>query len=340
MSWIIEILCGLALLVGCVTMWRLGIISSKSLQPTIHFLDALSMGDFSQRMEVKSRGAVGQIESNLNQTCDILGSCLEAVHKNSQSVNSSATEIGAMVDQIGTNASNTLSQAEYVASSIIEVTSNMEIVATASTELVATISELSKDAHYAASMANDGVKTFEEAHTIVVKLHERSQEIGDVVQLITSIAGQTNLLALNATIEAARAGEVGKGFAVVAGEVKELAKATAQATENISHQIQSIQNDTSDVIKAIKAFNEIIQTISSVSTSIAGAIEEQRAATSEINRCVSDSAEGSILIASSISTVAEAAEHTVSCATDTKAHVEHLVALSSALKQATGQFEF
>jgi hypothetical protein len=141
----------------------------------------------------------------------------------------------------------------------------------------------------------------------VAKLGESSQQIGKVIEVITSIAEQTNLLALNATIEAARAGEAGKGFAVVAGEVKELAKETAKATEEIGSRIAAIQEDTSDAVGAIGEIEQVIARIADMQTTIASAVEEQTATTNEIGRNVAEAARGSAEIAENIVSVAQAA---------------------------------
>ena len=142
----------------------------------------------------------------------------------------------------------------------------------------------------------------------VAKLGESSAEIGNVIKVITSIAQQTNLLALNATIEAARAGEAGKGFAVVANEVKELAKQTAKATEDISRKIEAIQNDTKGAVEAIAQIGKIINQINDIQNTIASAVEEQTATTGEISRNVAEAAKGSNEIAQNITGVAQAAQ--------------------------------
>jgi methyl-accepting chemotaxis protein len=141
----------------------------------------------------------------------------------------------------------------------------------------------------------------------MARLGNSSQEIGQVVKVITSIAQQTNLLALNATIEAARAGEAGKGFAVVANEVKELARQTAKATEEIGSKISGVQSETNSAIGAIREITEVISKINEISTTIAGAVEEQNAATSEISRNVGEAARGTAEVSSSISMVTQVA---------------------------------
>ena len=174
----------------------------------------------------------------------------------------------------------------------------------------------------------------------ISKLGQSSAEIGQVIKVITSIAQQTNLLALNATIEAARAGEAGKGFAVVANEVKELAKETAKATEDISRKIEAIQGDTNGAVSAISQISQVIGQISDIQTTIASAIEEQSATTNEIGRTLAEAAKGSTDISKNIGGVAEAAQrHHRGC----DGHIEirpSLEKMAAELQTLVSQFRF
>ena len=173
----------------------------------------------------------------------------------------------------------------------------------------------------------------------MIKLGESSTQIGQVIKVITSIAQQTNLLALNATIEAARAGEAGKGFAVVANEVKELAKETAKATEDISRKIDAIQADTKAAADAIATIGEVINQINGISNTIATAVEEQNATTNEMARNVSEAARGSGEITSNIAGVAQAAESASHGAGDTQKAAQQLVETSTQLRHLVEQFK-
>jgi methyl-accepting chemotaxis protein len=167
----------------------------------------------------------------------------------------------------------------------------------------------------------------------VSKLGESSLEIGKVIKVITSIAQQTNLLALNATIEAARAGEAGKGFAVVANEVKELAKQTATATEDISRKIEAIQTDTKSAVGAIDQIGQIISQINDLQNTIASAVEEQTATTNEIARNASEAARGTDEIARNVTSVSQAARSTSEGAANTLNAAAELAKLAAELQQ-------
>jgi methyl-accepting chemotaxis protein len=174
----------------------------------------------------------------------------------------------------------------------------------------------------------------------VQKLGESSAEIGKVIKVITSIAEQTNMLALNATIEAARAGEAGKGFAVVANEVKELAKETAHATDDISRMIEAIQADTKGAVDAIQQIGAVINQINDISNTIASAVEEQTATTHEISRNVVEAAKGSGEIAQNITAVAQAAETTTEGAGNSQKAATDLARMAAELQKLVAQFDY
>jgi methyl-accepting chemotaxis protein len=187
-------------------------------------------------------------------------------------------------------------------------------------------------------VASRAVETVQAANATVAKLGASSAEIGAVIKVITSIAQQTNLLALNATIEAARAGEAGKGFAVVANEVKELAKQTAKATEDISQKITAIQQDTKGAVEAIGSISGVITQVNEISGTIATAVEEQSATTNEMTRNVAEAAKGAGEISHNIEGVAQAAQGTSTSAQESQKAADELAQMAEQLRGLVGQF--
>jgi len=225
----------------------------------------------------------------------------EALEHASVEVEQAASELGSMT-------STTARQVGDVSSLAATVASEVSAVGQAIDGLSASIDEISHKAERASVVANDAAWRAKDTNATVAKLGASSEQIGEVIEVITSIAKQTNLLALNATIEAARAGESGKGFAVVANEVKELAKQTSSATEQIAGQIATIQQDTSRSVEAIEAITAVIDEIAEIQVSIASAVDEQTSATSEIARSVGSAAESARTIAGTVDVVVDAAE--------------------------------
>jgi methyl-accepting chemotaxis protein len=243
---------------------------------------------------------------------------IQGVATSSSSLASASSELTMISQSMAANAEEASAQAGVVSAAAEQVSSNIQTVSASAEEMTASIREIAKSATEAARVATAAVKVAETTNATVGKLGESSAEIGKVIKVITSIAQQTNLLALNATIEAARAGEAGKGFAVVANEVKELAKETAKATEDISQKIEAIQGDTRGAVAAIGQISSIIGQINDIQNTIASAVEEQTATTNEIGRNVSEAAKGSTDIARNITGVAEAARQTAAGAGETQ----------------------
>ena len=245
---------------------------------------------------------------------------------------SAAEELTSVSSTMGAAAEETSSQATVVSAAAEEVSKNVQSVATGSEELSASFKEIAKTTTDAAKVASEAVSVAEETNVTVGKLGESSAEIGSIIKVITSIAQQTNLLALNATIEAARAGEAGKGFAVVANEVKELAKETTKATENIGKMIETIQGDTKGAVDAIGHIGGIIKQVNDFMNTIASAVEEQLATTNEMTRNVTQASQGTDEIASNILNVAEAAKGTAEGAVQTQTSAAELSKMAANLQ--------
>ena len=226
-------------------------------------------------------------------------------------------------------------QAGMVSLSADRLTGNMHTLAAGTEEMSLTIREISKNAADAARVATEAVKEATTSNEYIGQLGKSSAEIGKVVRIITGIAQQTRLLALNATIEAARAGVAGRGFAVVAGEVKELARETAQATEDISRRIEAIQSDTQAAVTSIGRIQEVVTRISELQTTIAAAVEEQTATTNEMSRNLAEGAHGTTQIAQAITAVADASARTSSGASTSLHAAEELAGMAAALQALT-----
>jgi methyl-accepting chemotaxis protein len=288
----------------------------------------------------KHLGDFRKIVDGINKTLEIVVEPLKITAHNATTLASSSEELAAVSQQMAGNAEETAMQANVVSAASEEVSKNVASVASASEEMQASIREIAKNANESARVAKNAVSVAHSTNETVKKLGESSQEIGNVIKVITSIAQQTNLLALNATIEAARAGEAGKGFAVVANEVKELAKQTAKATEEIGQKIDAIQGDTKGAVKAIEEIGTIINQINDISNSIAAAVEEQTVTTNEIGRSVTEASQGVGDIAKNISGVAVAAKNTTQGANDTQKASQELSRMASQLQTVVAKFTF
>jgi methyl-accepting chemotaxis protein len=299
---------------------------------------AAAQGDLTKEVPFKGDDPIGQVAGGLSDFLHDLRKSISAIGQNATALASSSEELTAVSQQMGANAEETAAQANVVSAASEEVSKNVQTVATGTEEMSASIREIAKNANEAAKVATAAVKVAETTNSTVAKLGESSAEIGKVIKVITSIAQQTNLLALNATIEAARAGEAGKGFAVVANEVKELAKETAKATEDISQKIEAIQTDTKGAVEAIGQISQIINQINDISNTIASAVEEQTATTNEIGRNVTEAAKGSAEIAQNITGVAQAAKSTTDGANDTQGAAGQLSKMANELQALVSRF--
>jgi methyl-accepting chemotaxis protein len=301
-------------------------------------VNAAASGDLTRELHVKGTDAIGQMGEALSRFIGDLRLSMKAIGSNASALAAAAEELTAVSHQMSANAEETSAQANVVSAASEQVSRNVVTVATGTEEMGASIREIAGSAANASKVADNAVRVAESTNKIVSKLGISSAEIGKVIKVITSIAQQTNLLALNATIEAARAGEAGKGFAVVANEVKELAKETAKATEDISQKIEAIQADTAGSVNGIREIGEIIAQISDLQTTIASAVEEQTATTNEMARNVSEAAKGSSEIAQNITGVAQAASSTSHGASDSLRASAELARMSSELQALVQRF--
>jgi methyl-accepting chemotaxis protein len=255
-----------------------------------------------------------------------------------ETVSSASTQLEASAGTLTATAERSQELATTVASASEEASTNVQSVASATEELSSSVNEISRQVQESARMASEAVSQAKATNDRVGELSKAASRIGDVVELINTIAEQTNLLALNATIEAARAGEAGRGFAVVASEVKALAEQTAKATGEIGQQISGIQAATQESVGAIKEISGTIEKLSEISSTIAAAVEEQGAATQEISRNVQQAAQGTQQVSSNITDVQRGASETGSASSQVLSAARSLSGDSSRLKLEVGKF--
>ena len=337
-------------------------------------LNLAAAGDLTQSYKVaeadedtlQTHETFSEIAKALNAMFANLREVIGGVAQNAQTLNSTSTELSSTATQLASGASETTNQSATVSSaaeemsinmsnmaaSTEEMTSNVKTVASAVEEMTSSISEIAKNAEQASSVANNAAGLAETSNQTIGQLGSAADEIGKVIEVIQDIAEQTNLLALNATIEAARAGDAGKGFAVVATEVKELAKQTADATEDIRNRIEGIQGSTQEVVHSIGEISEVISQVSTVSKTIASAVEEQSITTKEIAKSVTqtsnaasvvstgvtESATASQEITKSITEVDQAAKQTAKAAAQTQESGNVLSSLAEELQGLVGKF--
>ncbi len=255
-----------------------------------------------------------------------------------ETVSSASTELEASASTLTATAERAQEVTTMVAAASEEASTNVQSVASATEQLTSSVNEISRQVQESARIANDAVDQARKTNDRVAELSKAAGRIGDVVELINTIAGQTNLLALNATIEAARAGEAGRGFAVVASEVKALAEQTAKATGEIGQQISGIQAATQELVGAIREISGTIERLSEISSTIAAAVEEQGAATQEISRNVQQAAQGTMEVSSNITDVQRGASETGSASAQVLSAAQMLSGDSNRLKTEVGNF--
>jgi methyl-accepting chemotaxis protein len=297
-------------------------------------------GDLTARIADEAVDELGETARGFNRFADRMQRLVAEVALQADDVSAAAVALRTVSGELTSGAEQTSTQAGVVSASAEEVSAIVSTMAAAAEEMNASIAEIARSTSQASEVVQSSVQAAEDANATITQLGERSEEIQSVVQLITAIAAQTNLLALNATIEAARAGDAGKGFAVVAGEVKDLAEQTATATDSIAQQIAAIRSGSDEAMVAISRIATVVNDINSAQLTIASAIEEQTATTSELSRNVGETAVGAGEIAASISDVARTAQQTTVAATSTSTTAEHLNRASTDLRELVAAFRY
>jgi methyl-accepting chemotaxis protein len=292
-----------------------------------------------QTLEVEQREAEIRATSGRKADMNKMANDFEAaVGQIVEAVSSASSQLELSAGTLTATAERAQELTTAVAAASEEASTNVQSVASATEEMASSVTEISRQVQESARMATDAVDQARVTNDRVSELSKAATRIGDVVELINTIAGQTNLLALNATIEAARAGEAGRGFAVVASEVKALAEQTAKATGEIGQQITGIQAATQESVNAIQAISGTIEKLSEISSTIAAAVEQQGAATQEISRNVQQASMGTQQVSANITDVQRGASETGSASSQVLAAAQSLSGDSNRLKLEVGRF--
>lgn len=317
---------------------------AKALQARIKALleavDAASRGDLAYPIDCSTvDDELGSIAVALDGLFKQLRSSFHDIEQSADSVANAAAELNELGKNITLTSGESVDMTESASSRAMNVSASAEAASAATAQMTSTVKDIAMNASEAVSTVNDAVDLVKSTGDNIRQLSESSAGIGSVIKVITSIAEQTNLLALNATIEAARAGDAGKGFAVVANEVKELAKDTARATEEIESRIASIQTDTQTAVTAIDDISNIVSTISDSQSSIAAAVEQQKATSNELHRTIAMASDDNMAITEVIQRVAEQSQHTQSSAVNVNASARQLSGHADVLQQLLSQFK-
>ncbi|BBO71916.1 hypothetical protein DSCA_58460 [Desulfosarcina alkanivorans] len=356
----------IAILMGAAVAFFLTRSIVTPLSKAVTLAETMSTGNFTQQLHDNRSDEIGVLVKALNQMAGSLRTMLQQIAGGVDTLSSASTELGAISTQMTqgidtvSDKSNTVSAAaeemnanmNNVAAAMEESATNTNMVATASEEMSSTIGEIAQNAEKARGISDDAARKSSNASANMDQLGTAANSIGKVIETITDISEQVNLLALNATIEAARAGEAGKGFAVVANEIKELAKQTADATQDIKEKIEDIQGTTSMTVGQITEITEVITDVNDVVTNIASAVEQQSAATKEIvanvaqasqgiqevNENVNQSASVSGEISRDISDVSTSMNEMSTSSSQVNLSAQELSQLSENLKQMVDQF--
>ncbi|MBX9245154.1 methyl-accepting chemotaxis protein [Actinotalea ferrariae] len=330
--------------VALVVLVVLGLLTAEQVRRSVgrvrRSLEAMADGDLTVTADVASHDEIGEMARALATAQEAMRATLAQVAEASLTLAEASEEMSAAGAQVTSSSEETAAQAGVVAAAAEQVSRNVQAVAGGTQEMGASIREIAQNAAEAAQVAERAAERTRTTAAAVSALGTSAEEIGSVIRVITGIAEQTNLLALNATIEAARAGDAGRGFAVVAGEVKELARESARAAEDIAARISANQAMTASAVEAIGEITGVIGRISDYQTTIASAVEEQHATASEMSRGVAEAATGSGEIAVNITGVATASAGSSHVLTQLQVSVAELARMAAELRTRVAAFTY
>ncbi|MBI3986890.1 MAG: methyl-accepting chemotaxis protein [Lentisphaerae bacterium] len=366
MAWVVAVLCGVSLIVAIVAGLG-GYASIRPITGMITRLHDITEGDLTRRLEARGGDEVGKLALKFNQFMDKLQGAIRGVSAHTTTLASASEEASATSSQLAAGAEKLKNESSSAAAAGEQLAANVKTVAVgaeemstaagtvaaSAEEMSASINEVARNCEKESAGAREANTEAQRAQELMAQLGATAGEIGKVVEVINRIADQTNLLALNATIEAASAGDAGKGFAVVANEVKELARQSAQATEQIARQIEAIQHSVETTVKATGHITTIIGEVTQISDTIASAVEEQSTTSSEISRSMAGASKTTAEIAqtiqaaacatrevsSSIHGINQSAVQMATGATQSNASALELAKLAAELQRLVAQFK-
>lgn len=328
--------------VGMVAALAIGLFISRqiarSLSRVSEVLKAVAAGDLTQTVPAQSARELQAMAESVNTATGSLRETVTALAKSSEVLGGTSSRLSTSSDELNVGAEHVSAQAERATATASSVSENIGTIAAAAEEMSISIREIASTTLEGTRVATEAVDITDATTRTMARLGETSQQITQIVGIITSIAKQTNLLALNATIEASRAGEAGRGFAVVAGEVKELAQETARATEQISQQVTSIRTECEAAMSAIGSITSIIGQVNDFQATISAAVEEQSATSLEMSRNVSEAATGSTEIADDIEAMTVAARRSAASSSHNRDSAAELASLAGDLQQMVSRF--
>ena len=332
----------LALAAVCVVLIAVFVanIVSRPIVGAVSVLEEMAKGKLDGHLEVNGNDEIAAMSRAVNTASKSMSQAMEKIAGGANRLTEASEGLNTMSNELTNAAASTAEQVQGAEESSQEVSQALQTMSAAAEEMKASITEIARTSSDAADVAKKAVTRTDAVNEVIERLTTSSSEIGGVVKMITSIAQQTNLLALNATIEAARAGSAGRGFGVVANEVKELAAETARATDEISRKIETIQQETVRSTEAITEVSQIVSEINESQDTIAAAVHEQTATTSEIARGVQFASDGTSSISGRMSGVAETARGTADGATSAGASAEHVSQVASELQEVVARFRF